>query len=279
MEALAAHFAEKGIHFNPSWLSALLQHRSLQASRTLDDDEDRDHDKQLIARHFLISSIRNSLRPPPPHRLPTDLVSIQNDILMGPVVLQIVQIREIGMSLGMQLDRLDAYEEKMKPLARRVIRKVDEDDDDEDLRTSTGTGTDTNTSMMMSTSMGIGMIGGNAGPSHGDEGSDEQACDEDKDRGKGMIGKKMCRVLLEDAAGTRVYGIEGKAVDPFYVGMELGAKIMVQGTPILEGVLFLKPARTIWMGGKIEPWNRNNDAKGLRQALVEEIARQRQGLR
>jgi RecQ-mediated genome instability protein 1 len=44
--------------------------------------------------------------------------------------------------------------------------------------------------------------------------------------GEGVsIGKSMCKVLLEDGAGQRVYGMEVKSIEGIKVGMPLGTKV------------------------------------------------------
>lgn len=39
------------------------------------------------------------------------------------------------------------------------------------------------------------------------------------------VGKSMCKVLLEDGRGERVYGMEVKSIEGIRVGMSLGCKV------------------------------------------------------
>ena len=45
--------------------------------------------------------------------------------------------------------------------------------------------------------------------------------------GEGLsVGKGMCKVLLEDGTGERVYGMEVKSIEGIRVGMSLGCKVL-----------------------------------------------------
>jgi RecQ-mediated genome instability protein 1 len=49
------------------------------------------------------------------------------------------------------------------------------------------------------------------------------------------IGKSMCKVLLEDGAGQRVYGMEVKPIEGIKVGMPLGTKVPKNKRIVWEG--------------------------------------------
>lgn len=42
------------------------------------------------------------------------------------------------------------------------------------------------------------------------------------------VGKNMCKVLLEDGQGERVYGMEIKSIEEIRVGMPLGCKVVLE---------------------------------------------------
>ena len=54
------------------------------------------------------------------------------------------------------------------------------------------------------------------------EEQDEEDTNSDKDA---IVGKSMCKVLLEDGRGERCYGIEVKSIEEIRVGMSLGCKV------------------------------------------------------
>ncbi|KAF2084533.1 RecQ mediated genome instability protein Rmi1 [Saccharata proteae CBS 121410] len=93
-------------------------------------------------------------------------------------------------------------------------------------------------------------------------------------RGEGMKGREVIRVvpetaggdddqqpaassgphklLLQDAKGTRVYGVEVAAVEGVGVGMSIGAKLVLRDVVVARGLLLLEPRNTQVLGGKID---------------------------
>lgn len=75
------------------------------------------------------------------------------------------------------------------------------------------------------------------------------------------------KLLLQDAQGSRVYGIEFKDVEGVGLGMNIGCKLVLKGSLIARGILLLEPGTTSLLGGKIEvlhkAWkdNRKRDLK------------------
>ena len=80
------------------------------------------------------------------------------------------------------------------------------------------------------------------------------------------------KLLLQDAQGSRVYGIELKDVEGVGLGMNIGCKLVLKGSLIARGVLLLEPGTTSLLGGKIEvlhkAWkdNRKRDLKAAIEA-------------
>lgn len=60
------------------------------------------------------------------------------------------------------------------------------------------------------------------------------------------------KLLLQDAAGTRVYGIELKGLEEVGVGMSIGCKVVLKNALVARGVALLEPATAVVLGGKIE---------------------------
>jgi RecQ-mediated genome instability protein 1 len=60
------------------------------------------------------------------------------------------------------------------------------------------------------------------------------------------------KLLLQDAKGTRIYGLEVKPTDQIGVGMAMGSKLILKNTTVARGVLLLDPQTVTVLGGKIE---------------------------
>ncbi|KAI4135241.1 MAG: hypothetical protein LQ347_000848 [Umbilicaria vellea] len=73
------------------------------------------------------------------------------------------------------------------------------------------------------------------------------------------------KLLLQDAKGTRVYGMELKAVEGVGLGMNIGCKIVLKNAVVARGVVLLSPPTTTTVGGKIEAlhqsWKENRKAQ------------------
>ena len=60
------------------------------------------------------------------------------------------------------------------------------------------------------------------------------------------------KLLLQDAAGRRVYGIELKGLEGVGVGMSIGCKVVLKNALVARGVVLLELATTVVLGGKME---------------------------
>lgn len=73
------------------------------------------------------------------------------------------------------------------------------------------------------------------------------------------------KLLLQDAKGTRVYGMELKAVEGVGLGINIGCKIVLKNVVVARGVVLLSPPTTTIVGGKIEAlhkaWKENRKAQ------------------
>lgn len=80
------------------------------------------------------------------------------------------------------------------------------------------------------------------------------------------------KVLLQDAKGARIFGIELKDVEGISLSMSIGSKMVLRNVIIARGVALLEPASTTLLGGKIESlhkhWreNRKVDLKAAIEA-------------
>ncbi|KAI9772073.1 MAG: hypothetical protein M1840_001361 [Geoglossum simile] len=79
--------------------------------------------------------------------------------------------------------------------------------------------------------------------------------EEGEERGHGREEERTagpCRLILQDAAGVRVYGIDLKPVEGVKLGMFIGTKIILHKAIVARGVLLLEPTTATVIGGKIE---------------------------
>lgn len=79
------------------------------------------------------------------------------------------------------------------------------------------------------------------------------ATEEDGSAGAGIQkGGGPHKLILQDAAGRRVYGIELRGLEGVRLGMSIGCKMVSKNVLVARGVLLLEPATTTVLGGKIE---------------------------
>jgi len=80
------------------------------------------------------------------------------------------------------------------------------------------------------------------------------------------------RLLLQDAAGRRVWGFELESVAGVKVGMNIGAKLLLRGCTVARGVVLLTAATATVLGGKLDvmqaAWVEGRK-RALREALDE----------
>ena len=60
------------------------------------------------------------------------------------------------------------------------------------------------------------------------------------------------KLLLQDASGRKVWGIELRGVEGVGVGMCIGCKILLKGALVARGTVLLEPETASVVGGKVE---------------------------
>ncbi|OCL11627.1 DUF1767-domain-containing protein [Glonium stellatum] len=60
------------------------------------------------------------------------------------------------------------------------------------------------------------------------------------------------KLLLQDAQGTRVYGMELQTIEGINVGMSIGTKLILKGVTVARGMVLLEPQSVNVLGGRIE---------------------------
>ncbi|KAL8966669.1 MAG: hypothetical protein Q9183_003266 [Haloplaca sp. 2 TL-2023] len=73
------------------------------------------------------------------------------------------------------------------------------------------------------------------------------------------------KLSLQDARGTRVYGMELKQVQGVGLSMSMGCKILLKNVVVARGMLLMEPGNTTIVGGKIEAlheaWKKNRKSQ------------------
>lgn len=82
------------------------------------------------------------------------------------------------------------------------------------------------------------------------------------------------KLLLQDAKGTNVYGIEVVGVEGVGVGMSIGAKLVLRDVTVARGVVLLEPRCAEVIGGKVDAWDRKWRAE-RKKVLQEKAGMQR----
>ena len=94
----------------------------------------------------------------------------------------------------------------------------------------------------------------------------------ESETGVGEGAKGICKLLLEDAVGRRVWGLEFRPIRGLVWGMGIGSKIVLKNVLVARGVLLLEPQTTTVVGGKIEGLHKQW-MEGRKKALKEGIDR------
>lgn len=64
------------------------------------------------------------------------------------------------------------------------------------------------------------------------------------------------KLLLQDAKGTKVYGLEVRSVQGVSVEMAIGTKLVLRDFEVARGVILLEPRCVEVLGGKVDAWDR-----------------------
>lgn len=192
----------------------------------------------------LSSDIRETLSTQNPTSLLPPNISDPNHKewhLQGPVPLQVLDIEDIGSSLWSQVEAIERVERGEAVRGREIVRTVNVGEDSEDRARN------------------------NTAPG--------------QDSGSGSTGPH--RLTLQDAAGTRVVGIELVRINEMGIGkLAIGTKVLVRNATVARGVVLLTPECVTILGGKIEPldraWKQSRKLKLL--ARIEEMGREERGM-
>ena len=85
------------------------------------------------------------------------------------------------------------------------------------------------------------------------------------------------KLLMQDAKGAKVFGVEWKEVQGLSLSMDIGAKVVLRNALVARGVIMLDPASTTLLGGKIEALHKawKDGRKAELKAAIEATERER----
>ncbi|KAK7521482.1 hypothetical protein IWZ03DRAFT_368726 [Phyllosticta citriasiana] len=226
---ITAHLASKGLHPTPQWLSAFL---STVRPTTAPAAIKQTATFRLLASDITASLARNSSNSNSGSTtFPPNIVdgTIKQRVLPGPLVVQVLDVEDVGRSRWSQVEELEAQARGETTKGREIIRVVDvEGGAQEGLPGQTQTQT-----QQGGGARAAGAGAGNAGA-------------------PGAANRGPHKLLLTDAAGTRAYGFELFSIDGVDTHMSIGAKLVLRNVIVARGMLLLEPKTTTVLGGKVE---------------------------
>ncbi|KAK9315684.1 hypothetical protein V1524DRAFT_428704 [Lipomyces starkeyi] len=168
--------------------------------------------------------------------VPDGIATMRSTTITGPVTFQIAEVQEIGISKSEQLRKIEEGISESGDSGRKVVRDVPTDGEHaEEI--------DANGRVQNGTAMANGLQFHTF--------SDAQP---GKTRSP-IVGKKFCKVLLQDPLGRCYWALESKPINDLEVGLKLGTKVTLSNFTVWRGVIMLKPTSVVIHGGAIDEWN------------------------
>lgn len=161
--------------------------------------------KQTALFRLLATDITTSLAPPANTVFPIDVLNakIQSRHVAGPVICQVLDIEDIGLSRWAQVEAIEAKERGETTKGREIVRVVENENKGEAVAPA-------------------------------------------------VQSKGPFKVLLQDAKGTKVYGIDLRGIDGLNSTMTMGVKLLLRNVDVRRAVVMLEPGYVQVLGGKIE---------------------------
>ncbi|RMZ84174.1 hypothetical protein DV738_g599, partial [Chaetothyriales sp. CBS 135597] len=178
--------------------------------------------------------------------LPADInnVSVKELRLSRDVVVQVLDIVDVGVSKWSQVEAMERVERGEEVRGREVIRTVANLDDG-------GAGSDGLAAAQgPSTTASATAAARSVGPH---------------------------KLILQDARGVNVTAFEQVALPQLFIGeggVSIGCKLLLQaGTLVRRGMVMMTPDKVVVMGGKVESWDRKW-RELLKERLVKDVDKQ-----
>ncbi|KAI1620761.1 hypothetical protein EDD37DRAFT_131336 [Exophiala viscosa] len=216
---------------------------------------------------LLASDITTSLSPPSTDLLPQEIadVSVKERILSGHVIVQVLDVLDIGSSKWSQVEAIERVERGEEIRGREVIRTVDGMEDED-----------------------------GSGPGPAATAITRSAPTTGNPNASSTASKKLSagphKLVIQDARGTKVIAFElvkipkiglsiaasavlpgsqnGRASSQDDPGMFIGCKLLLKpSTMVRRGMVMLRPDRCDVLGGKVEAWDKKWK-EGRKQTLT-----------
>lgn len=194
----------------------------------------------------LASDFRESLSTNPTSVFPVDICdpNVQERRLPNSIPVQVLDIDDIGASLWSQIEAIERVERGEAIRGREIVRTISMGEDQE------GNENDSSST--------------NAPPAPNASGSS---------------GNGPHRLILQDAAGTKVVAIEMERIEGISLDkLGIGVKLLLRGTTIARGMALLNSGCVTMLGGKIEaldrPWREGRKTKLLQRIAAAEGERE-----
>lgn len=231
---IKAHLLAKSLPVSQSWLSNFLASTSQQQQRAPISALTQTALFRILASNFTESLSTST----PSALLPGDISDpvIKERRIQGPVPVQVLDIEDIGTSLWSQVEAIERIERGETVRGKAIVRNVNVDESNDDQGTESSSHFDqtaarnnpSRTSSNNNTNVESGNNSGNA--SNGPH-----------------------RLVLQDAAGTKVIALELKPIEGIAIGkLPIGAKLVLKNTVVGRGMVLLTPETVTLLGGKIE---------------------------
>ncbi|KAK9376308.1 uncharacterized protein V1513DRAFT_439951 [Lipomyces chichibuensis] len=168
--------------------------------------------------------------------VPDGIATMRSTTITGPVTFQIAEVQEIGISRSEQLRKIEEAINESGDSGRKVVRDVPAEGEHAEEINANGR-------LQNGTAMANGLqfhTFSNTQPS--------------KARSP-IVGKKFCKVLLQDPLGRCYWALESKPINNLEVGLKLGTKLTLSNFTVWRGVIMLKPTSVVIHGGAIDEWN------------------------
>ena len=230
-DQLAAQIlSSKSLSVSPTWLNAFLSSSTSQRNIPISALT------QTAIFRLLASDIKESLSKHRSCVLPVDAYdpTVQERRLQGSIPVQVLDIEDIGTSLWSQIEAIERVERGEAIRGREIVRTIAVDEDPEAAESNR-----TNN----------GRANGAANAS-----------------GSGGYGPH--RLILQDAAGTVVAGVEMQRIEGVTVDkLPIGSKLLLRYPTVARGMVLLTPESATLLGGRIEaldaPWRQGRKARLL----------------
>lgn len=235
----------KSLPVSPAWLSQFLSSQRL--STTPLSAVTQTALFRLLASDFTTSISTSTAST----QLPVDISdpAVKERRIAVDIPVQVLDIEDISTSLWSQVESLERVERGEEVRGREVIRTVNIDE---------GQGAGTPAATQPPAGRGAG---GGAGRGR------DTSSSANNTNATNATGGCLHRLVLQDAAGTKVAAIELKRIDGISVDkLSIGTKLILKkGATVARGMVLMEPATATVLGGKIETlhqeWKQTRKAK------------------